>query len=118
MTAPNLLNISNVTAKSTGANITTVTANVVNNASGSNTMVKVNFLNLTNITGAAVTGNVNLSKGGTAYPMLSNVSIPGAAVLVAWGKDAPVYLEEGDAITANAGANSSVVITASYEIVQ
>jgi hypothetical protein len=119
MTAPNLLNISNVTAKSAGQNTTTVTSNVVNNGSGSNTLVKVNYLNLSNITGSAATGNVFLAKsGGSSYPILSNVSVPGAAVLVAWGKDAPVYLEEGDAITANASANSTVVITASYEVIQ
>jgi hypothetical protein len=118
MTAPNLLNTTTVTAKSVGSNVTTVTANVVNNGSGSNTLVKVNFLNLSNITGTAASSNVFLAKsGGISYPILSNVSIPGAALLVAWGKDTAVYLEEGDAITANASANSTVVITSSYEII-
>ena len=119
MTAPNLLNISNVTAKSIGSNVTTVTANVVNNSSGSNTLVKVNYLNLSNSTASAVSSNIFLSKGGSAtYAILANITVPAGGVVVGWGKDAPVYLEEGDAITANVSSNSAVVITSSYEIIQ
>jgi hypothetical protein len=119
MTAPNLLNASNVTGRSTGLAVTTVNANVLSNATSSNTLVKINYLNICNSTTNSVTSNINLYKsGGTVYPLLGNVICAGQAALVAWGKDAAVYLEEGDTLQANCSANSAIVVTVSYEVIQ
>jgi hypothetical protein len=119
MTAPNLLNASNVTAKSTGLVLTTGAAsNVVINSTGSNTLVKLNYWNIANNGSTNINSNVYLTKSsGTVYPLIANVSVPAGTALVAWGKDAPVYLEEGDYVSSNASATTNLVATTSYEII-
>ena len=64
------------------------------------------------------TCNVYLTKStGTVYPLIANVSVPAGTALGAWGKDAPVYLEEGDYVSSNASATTNLVATTSYEII-
>ena len=118
MTAPNLLNASNVTAKSTGLVLAFAARNVVINSAGSTTLVKLNYWNIANNGSTNINSNVYLTKStGTVYPLIANVSVPAGTALVAWGKDAPVYLEEGDYVSSNASATTNLVATTSYEII-
>ena len=117
MTAPNVVNVANITGKMAMANLTTVTGNVIANASGSNTLVKINQVTVSNTTGSAVSCYISILRSAVNYSVASNVSIPAAATLVAVGKDSMIYLEEGDALQANASSNSAVQITSSYEII-
>jgi hypothetical protein len=119
MTAPNLLNASTVTAKSTGLVLGTGAAsNVVINSAGSSTLVKLNSWNIANNNVNVATSNVYLVKStGVSYPLIANVSVPAGTALVAWGKDTVVYLEEGDYINSNASVAFSLVATTSYEII-
>lgn len=118
MTAPNVVNVANITGKMAMANLTTVSANLIVNNTGSSTLVKINQITVSNTTGSAINCYISILRSSVNYFVASNVSIPGGSSLVAVGKDSMIYLEEGDALQANASANSSAQITSSYEIIQ
>ena len=117
MSNPNIVNVSTIYGKTALAALTTTTANVITNASGSNTIVKVEDILLTNYTSSAVGANIVINRSATTYYLGGNVSIPANSTLVLLAKDSMVYLEEGDVIQANVTANSSITFTSSYEII-
>lgn len=116
MTAPNMINTATVTGKTAFANLTTVSANVITNSSGSGTVVKLNHVTMANYSSSAVTGNVIINRSGVTYYIAGTINIPGNSTLTVMAKDNMTYLEEGDVLQSYVGANASVHMTASYEI--
>ena len=118
MSAPNLVNVSTITAKSVQAELnTTLTTEILANASSSNKVFKVNNIIVANIDGsnpADVTVAITKS-GGSPIKIASTISVPADATLVVVDKDSSLYLEEGDNIEAGASANSDLTITINYE---
>ena len=117
MSAPNLLASTTVTGKTALAALTTATANVLTNSSSSGTVDKLNTIVLSNFTSSAVLANVMINRSATIYYIGGNVSIPANSTLVLLGKDTSLYLEEGDVLQANVSANSSVSLSAGYELI-
>ena len=117
MAAPNFAALSTVTGKTALTIATTSLANVVTNSAGSNNVLRVNSLILTNYSTATVTSNVNIIRGATNYPIAGTLAVPGNSTMALVGKDITFYLEEGDYVQANANANTSLSITLSYEII-
>ena len=118
MSAPNLANISTITAKSVQAALTTtLTTEILANASSSNKVFKVNNIIIANIDGSsAVDISVAITKsGGSPIMIASTVSVPADATLVVVDKNTSLYLEEGDNIEAGASAASDATITINYE---
>tara|TARA_Y100000356_G_scaffold131613_1_gene135582 strand:+ start:83 stop:448 length:366 start_codon:yes stop_codon:yes gene_type:complete len=118
MAAPNLANISTITAKSVQAALTTtLTTEILANASSSNKVFKINNIIVANIDGTnAVDVSVAITKsGGSPIMIASTVSVPADATLVVVDKNTALYLEEGDNIEAGAGAASDLTITINYE---
>ena len=116
MAAPNLLGTTTVTGKTALATLSTTTSNVITNSSSSGTVDKLNSIILSNYSASAVTANVVLNRSTTAYYIGGNIAIPANSTLMLLGKDTSLYLEEGDVLQANVSANSSVSISASYEL--
>ncbi len=116
MAAPNLLGTTTVTGKTALATLSTVTSNVITNGSSSNTVDKLNTIVLSNYSGSVVTANVMINRSATVYYVGGTVSIPANSTLVLLGKDTSLYLEEGDVLQANVSANTSVSMSASYEL--
>lgn len=106
-----------MTGKTAVALLTTVTSNVITNAAASSTVDKLNNIILSNYTSSAVNANVMINRSSTVYYIGGNVSIPGNSTLVLLGKDTAIYLEEGDVLQANVSANTSISMSASYEII-
>jgi hypothetical protein len=117
MAAPNLLTSATVTGKTALLQLTTATGNVITNSSSSNTVVKLNDIVLSNYTASVVSANVMINRSATTYYIGGTVSIPSNSTLVLLGKDTSLYLEEGDVLQANVSANSSVSMSASYELI-
>ena len=117
MSAPNLLASTTVTGKTVLSLLTTATANVLTNSSGSNTVAKVDSVVLTNYSVSATTANVVINRSATTYYVGATMAIPPSSTLTLIGKDAGFYLEEGDVLQANAAANTSVSLTAAYELI-
>ena len=118
MAAPNLVNVSTITAKSVQADLgTTLTTEILANASSSNKVFKVNNIIIANIDGSsAVDISVAITKsGGSPIMIASTVSVPADATLVVVDKNTALYLEEGDNIEAGASAASDLTITINYE---
>ena len=118
MSAPNLVNVSTITAKSVQATLdTTLTTEILANASSSGKVFKVNSIVVANIDGSsAVDVSVAITKsGGSPIMIASTISVPADATLVVSNSDTTIYLEEGDNIEAGASANSDATITISYE---
>ena len=117
MANPNIVNVTSITGQTALATLTTTTANIVTNAAASGTVAKLNMVTLANYTTSNVYCNVMINRSSTTYYQLGNVAVPAQSTMVVVGKDTVTYMLEGDVLQANASANTSVSITASYEII-
>ena len=118
MAAPNLVNVSTIIAKSVQAALTTtLTTEILANASSSGKVFKINNIIIANIDGSsAVDASVFITKSaGSPIAIASTISVPADSTLVVVDKNSALYLEEGDNIEAGAGAASDLVITINYE---
>ena len=118
MAAPNLVNVSTITAKSVQAALTTtLTTEILANASSSGKVYKVNNILVANIDGSSsADASVFITKsGGSPIAVASTIATPADSTLVVVDKNTSIYLEEGDNIEAGANANSDLVITINYE---
>ena len=121
MAAPNIVNVSTITGlSSTTALSTTSQTTLVSNAASSGKVYKINMIQVANVDGAAaadITIDVHsaASGGGTAYSLVSTVSVPADASLVVLDKNTALYLEEDRSITATAGTASDLEVIVSYE---
>jgi hypothetical protein len=118
MSAPNLVNVSTITAKSVQAALsTTLTTEILANAGSSGKVFKVNNILVANIDGTnSADASVFITKsGGSPIAIASTIAVPADSTLVVIDKNSAIYLEEGDNIEAGASATSDLVITINYE---
>ena len=118
MAAPNLVNVATITAKSVQAALsTTLTTEILANASSSGKVFKINNILVANIDGTnSADASVAITKsGGSPIMIASTIAVPADSTLVVVDKDTGLYLEEGDNIEAGASAASDLVITINYE---
>jgi|TARA_R100001129_G_scaffold57097_1_gene39281 hypothetical protein len=118
MAAPNLANVATITAKSVQAALdTTLTTEILANASSSGKVFQIDNIIVANIDGSsAVDISVFITKsGGSPIAIASTISCPADATLVIVDKNTNLFLEEGDNIEAGAGANSDATITINYK---
>ena len=117
MAAPNLVNVTSILGKTIGAALgTSVTTDILTCASDK--LIKINSIIVANVDGtnsADVTVSFYDATDTTRYRLASTVAVPADSTLVVIGKDSPIYLEEGDRISAGASASSDLEIVISYE---
>ena len=116
MAAPNIVNVSNILGKTVGAALTTSSADIVTNSSGSGKVFKVNTILVSNVDGtnnADVTIAFYNADNTTSYKIASTVMVPADSALDILSKS--IYLEEGDKITALASATGDIELIVSYE---
>lgn len=114
MTAPNVVNVATITAKTAVQAVGTSAAAIVTNASSSNKVFKVNALYVSNVDGANnATINVSIQRSGTDYHVAKTITVPADATLDVVSKS--IYLEEGDALRLLASAASDLEAVCSYE---
>jgi len=99
------------------------------NASGSNTVYRIDQIVAANVNGStAVNATVSIytngavaqgsaPSGGTAYPVVSTVSVPANASLIVTDKTTAIYLMEGTSITVTSGTASGITYSISYEAI-
>jgi hypothetical protein len=56
-------------------------------------------------------------SGGTAFPIVSTVSVPADASLIVVDKTTQIYLMEGTSISVTSGTASGITYTISYEVI-
>ena len=118
MAAPNLVNVSSILGKTMGANISTSAETDILTCP-SDKVLKINSIIVANVDGtnnadvdvifydASATASMHLAK---------EVTVPNKSTLIVLGKDAPIYLEEGDKIQAKASAAGDLEIVVSFEV--
>lgn len=117
MANPNMANATSIVGNCALSALTTTTSNVITNAAASNTVVKLNMVQVANYTTSNVRCNVMINRSATTFFELGNVAVPANSTLVVLGRDTQMYMIEGDVLQANASANTSVTLTASYEVI-
>ena len=121
MAAPNVVNVATITAKSALVALSSTSqTTLVSNAASSGKVFKINMIQVANVDGSNacdVTVDVHSAAagGGTAYSLVSTISVPADASLVALDKGTSVYLEEDRSITATAGTANDLEVIVSYE---
>jgi hypothetical protein len=100
------------------------------NTAASGLVYKINQIVCANVNGTsavnatvAVYTNGAVAQGGTpssgtAYPVISTISVPASASVIAVDKTTAIYLMEGTSITVTSGTASGITYTISYESIQ
>lgn len=129
MANPNLVNVNSITGNTTYLTPSGTSAVVLlPNAASSGNVFKINQIVAANVNGSsAVNTTVSIytngavaqgsaPSGGTAYPVVSVVSVPAGASLIVVDKTTPIYLMEGTSISVTSGTASGITYSISYEI--
>lgn len=116
MANPNIVNVSSIFGKTGVLNVTTTPADIVQNLANSGTVVKVNYLSVSNIDGTN-TADVTISvfRGSVEYKLAHTISVPADSSLTVLDK--AIYLEEGDSLRITASANGDLQAVCSYEVI-
>ena len=130
MANPNLLAATTASGTTTYYTPSGTTAVVLlANAASSGQVYKINQIVCANVNGSsAVNATVSIytngavaqgsaPSGGTAYPIISTISVPASASVIAVDKTTAVYLMEGTSITVTSGTASGITYTISYEVI-
>lgn len=117
MAAPNIVNVSTITAKTVGANLgTTVTTSLLANSASSGKVFKINTIMVSNVDGSnAADATIEYYDGSNGYKLASTMSVAAESTLVVSDKSTVIYLEEGDSIRGGASAASDLQVLISYE---
>jgi len=127
---PNIVNVTSIYGTTTYYTPSGTTAVVLlANAAASGTVMKINQVVCANVNGAsAVNATVSIytngavaqgsaPSGGTAYPVISTISVPASASVIAVDKTTAIYLQEGTSISVTSGTASGITYTISYELI-
>jgi hypothetical protein len=117
MAAPNIINATSILGKTTAAALdTTTTTSLLANSASSNKLLKINSIIVGNKDGTN-SADVTISwyNGSTDFFIASTIAVPADTTLVVLGKDAPIFLEEGQSLRGGASANSDLDVIISYE---
>lgn len=121
MANPNIVNVTTIYGNNSSVSLSTTNATlIVENVAASGKVYKINMITVANVDGTNA-ADVTISKysedniGGTAYPIVSTVSVPADATLIVLDKTTSIYLKEDESIGATAGTASDLVVTCSWE---
>ena len=120
MANPNIVNVSTIYGKTAGVDLANTSATLVlDNASSSGKVLKINTLNVANYGAAAANVSISwysaASLGGTAYAIAANLTVPIGSTLNIIDKSSQYYLEENQSLGATASSGNTLVVTCSYE---
>ena len=117
MAAPNVVNVTSIIGKTQGSDLTTSNADQL--VCATDKLVKINSIIVSNVdanNAADVDVSfVDSSSGNLVLHLAKGVTVPTKSTLIVLGKDAPIYLEEGDKIQAKASAAGDLQIVLSFE---
>jgi hypothetical protein len=120
MANPNIVAVTTILGTTTFLTPANTTANVLlSNAASSGLVFKINNIVAANVTGSAANTTVSIDNAaagaGTDFPIVSTVSVPGNASLIAVDKTTSFYLMENQSIVVTSGTSAAISYTISYE---
>jgi hypothetical protein len=129
MANPNIVNVISIYGNTTYLTPSATTAVVLlPNAAASGSVYKIDNIVATNVTATAASATVSIytngavaqgsaPSGGTAYPIIYQVTVPPNAAIVVVDKSTSFYLNEGTSITVTSGTTVAIAYTISYEAI-
>jgi len=129
MANPNIVNVTSIYGNTTYYTPSGATAVVLlANAASSGVVNKIDNVVATNVTSTTATATVSIytngavaqgsaPSGGTAYPIIFQVPVPGNAAVVVVDKSTAFYLQEGTSISITSGTANALTFTTSYEAI-
>ena len=121
MSSPNIVNVTSIIGTTTYLTPANTTANVLlSNAASSGLVYKINQIVCANVNGSsAVNATVAINNAaagaGTNFPVISTVSVPASASVIAVDKTTAIYLMENSSIVVTSGTSSGITYSLSYE---
>ena len=121
MSSPNIVNVTSIIGTTTYLTPANTTANtLLSNAASSGLVYKINQIVCANVNGssavnATVAINSAAAGAGTNYPVISTVSVPASASVIAVDKTTAIYPMENSSIVVTSGTSSGITYTLSYE---
>jgi hypothetical protein len=121
MANPNIVNVTSILGTTTYLTPANTTANtLLSNAASSGLVFKINQIVCANVNGssavnATVAINNQAAGAGTNFPVISTVSVPASASVIAVDKTTAIYLMENSSIVVTSGTASGITYTISYE---
>jgi hypothetical protein len=121
MANPNIVNVTSILGTTTYLTPANTTANVLlSNAASSGLVFKINQIVCANVNGSsAVNATVAINNAaagaGTNFPVISTVSVPASASVIAVDKTTAIYLMENSSIVVTSGTSSGITYSLSYE---
>ena len=121
MANPNIVNVTSILGTTTYLTPANTTANtLLSNAASSGLVYKINQIVCANVNGSsAVNATVAINNAaagaGTNFPVISTVSVPASASVIAVDKTTAIYLMENSSIVVTSGTSSGITYTISYE---
>ena len=121
MSAPNIVNVATITGKTATLALSgTSVTSLLDNAASSGKVFKVNMIQVANVDGTnACDVTVDLftqdALAGTAFSLVSTVSVPADASLIVLDKSTAIYLEADRSIGVTAGTANDLEVIISYE---
>ena len=116
MTAPNVVNVTSIIGKTQGGALATTLGDWVTCLTDK--LIKVNSVIVANVDGTA-NADVDVifydASASASIHIAKAITVPAKSTLVVLGKDAPIYLEEGDKIQAKASAAGDLELVISFE---
>lgn len=118
MSNPNIINVTSIFGRTNVLAVTTTPTDIVVNAAGSGTVLKVNNLIISNVDGAVAADiTASIFRSSTQWRIANTISVPADASLVLLDKNTAIYLEPGDSIRLTASVNGDLEAICSYEII-
>jgi hypothetical protein len=123
MANPNIVAVTSIYGNSTFLTPSDTAANVLlSNAASSGLIYKINQIVAANVNGSsAVDCTVAITNqddgAGTAFPIISTVSVPADASLIVVDKTTAIYLMENQSIVVTSGSANHIAYTISYEAI-
>ena len=116
MAAPNIVNVAQIYGRTTSGLAGTGLTSVLSNGAGSNYVIKVNSIMLSNIDGSNdTTVRVAFVNNGSTHYMAYDVDLIAKTSLIVLSKDNSVYLEENDNISLSATTSNDCHYVIAYE---
>ena len=121
MANPNIVNVAAIYGNSSQTALSSTSAtSLVSNAASSGKVFKINSITVANVDGttaADITINVYSAAalGGTAFPIVSTISVPADATLIVTDKTTTFYLLENQSVGVIGSIANDLVVTCSWE---
>jgi len=120
MATPNIVAVQTINGKTIYVDLTSTSITTLLGSIATGHIAKVNTIIVSNVDGTNAVNftlnyNTNTSGSGTNVPMISTLSVPANASLIALDKSTSIYIDETNSLTVQAGTASKLKVIISYE---